>query len=42
MSTFPAARRVRLPRHVLPDGSEDPGITLAVHEQGSGPAVVNT
>jgi pimeloyl-ACP methyl ester carboxylesterase len=40
MSTFPAARRVRLARHVLPDGSEDPGITLAVHEQGAGPAVV--
>jgi pimeloyl-ACP methyl ester carboxylesterase len=40
MPGFPPARRVRLPRHTLADGSEDPGITLAVHELGSGPAVV--
>jgi len=40
MPAFPPARRVRLPRHVLPDGSDDPGLTLAVHELGAGPAVV--
>lgn len=35
MSEFPAARRVRLPDR---DGRD--GITLSVHEQGRGPAVV--
>jgi pimeloyl-ACP methyl ester carboxylesterase len=40
--TFPPARRVALPPLRLPDGRVEPGITLAVHEAGSGngPAVV--
>jgi pimeloyl-ACP methyl ester carboxylesterase len=38
--TFPPARRVSLPSLRLPGGSTEPGIHLAVHEVGSGPAVV--
>jgi pimeloyl-ACP methyl ester carboxylesterase len=40
MVAFPPARRIRLPPRRLADGSEDPGIALAVHELGEGPAVV--
>jgi pimeloyl-ACP methyl ester carboxylesterase len=38
--SFPPARRIALPELHLPDGSCEPGISLAVHEQGEGPAVV--
>ena len=38
--SFPAARRLQLPPLRLPDGSTEPGIGIAVHEAGSGPAVV--
>lgn len=40
MSAFPASRRIALPPLALPDGTREPGITLAVHDAGSGPAVV--
>jgi pimeloyl-ACP methyl ester carboxylesterase len=40
MTRFPPARRVELPTLRLPDGSREPGIALAVHEEGEGPAVV--
>jgi pimeloyl-ACP methyl ester carboxylesterase len=37
---FPAPRRVALPDLRLPGDGREPGITLSVHEAGSGPAVV--
>jgi pimeloyl-ACP methyl ester carboxylesterase len=37
---FPPARQVELPPLRLPDGRVEPGIRLAVHEAGAGPAVV--
>ena len=40
MTGFPPARRVTLPDRVAPDGSREPGITLSVHDDGRGPAVV--
>ncbi len=40
MSSFPSARRVSLPALRLPDGSEEPGLTLSVHDAGEGPPVV--
>jgi pimeloyl-ACP methyl ester carboxylesterase len=40
MSEFPAARRIRLPDRVTASGAREPGLTLSVHEAGSGPAVV--
>jgi pimeloyl-ACP methyl ester carboxylesterase len=38
--SFPAPRRVTLPARKLADGREVPPLALAVHEAGSGPAVV--
>jgi len=38
--SFPPARRVQLPELRLPDGTREPGIALAVHEQGAGLPVV--
>lgn len=40
MSDFPPARRVTLPDRITPAGASEPGITLSVHEAGTGPAVV--
>jgi hypothetical protein len=40
MTDFPHARCVRLPERQGPLATETPAITLAVHEAGSGPAVV--
>ena len=38
--TLPPARRIPLAPHNERDGTQEPGITLAVHETGSGPPVV--
>ena len=38
--TFPPGRRVTLPPLHLPGGAVEPGIDLALHEAGSGPAVL--
>jgi pimeloyl-ACP methyl ester carboxylesterase len=40
MKNFPLARRVRLPEHPGPRGSDIAAIELSVHEAGTGPAVV--
>ena len=40
MNHFPPARRIKLPRHQGARGSDIEAIELAVHEAGSGPAVV--
>jgi pimeloyl-ACP methyl ester carboxylesterase len=40
MSSFPGARRIRLPDRTTSAGAREPGITLSVHEAGTGPAVV--
>lgn len=40
MTSFPPARRIELAAHRLPDGRAVPPLALAVHEAGSGPAVV--
>lgn len=40
MVELPPARRVALPPRRGRDGAAEPGITLSVHEAGSGPAVV--
>jgi pimeloyl-ACP methyl ester carboxylesterase len=40
MNHFPPARRIKLPKHQGARGSDIEAIELAVHEAGSGPAVV--
>lgn len=40
MSSFPGAGRIRLPDRTTSAGAREPGITLSVHEAGTGPAVV--
>jgi epoxide hydrolase A/B len=40
MTAFPPPHLIALPRLRLPDGREEPGLTLSVHEAGDGPAVV--
>jgi len=40
MNNFPPFKRIRLPKHQGVRGSDIAAIELAVHEDGTGPAVV--